>query len=237
MAQTGSPDDLHVTLAPLAAGEAAKSRRTGYLALVASGLITATAFAGIADLASSTIPIASPNNTPVQEFERERGVPAPGSGLVPGEAYPQHGEISVSGAAVAETFRPRNPLDPTLVVITNPDGTRTTTVVPAPAPGTTGNGASTTNPPGSSTSNPPSSTTGNPTTDPTTTDPTTTDPTTDPTTTEPSTTEPSTTEPEPTTSDPEEPTSGTSSSSESPSSSESSSSSSESPPPSSDGND
>lgn len=217
MAQAGSPDDLHVTLAPLAAGDSAKSRRTGYLALMASGLITATAFAGIADLARSTIPSASPNAPRIQEFEREPGAPAPGSGLVPGEAYPEHGEISVSGAAVVETFRPRNPLDPTFVVITNPDGTRTTTIVPPPAPGTTSNGTSTTNPPSSSTTN--STTTDPPTSETTTTEPTTTDPTTTETTTT-----------EPTTSEPEEPTSGTSSESTTSSSSSETSSQSSSPP-------
>ncbi|MGH3520681.1 MAG: hypothetical protein ACRDQ7_25570 [Haloechinothrix sp.] len=136
MTQAGSSDDLHV-LAPVSASDSVRSRRTGYLALAASGLITATAFAGIADLASNTIPSASPGSSRVQEFERGTIAPPAGSNMIPGEAYPEHGEISISGAAVAETFRPKDPTDPTVVVVTHPDGTTTTTVLPPPPPRTT----------------------------------------------------------------------------------------------------
>lgn len=213
MAPAGSPDDNPVTLAPLT-GQSAKSRRTGYLALVASGFITATAFAGIADLASSSVPLAVTQPTPVQEYERNNPGGGLGSSLVPGQAYPEHGEIPVSGAAVAETIAPTTPNDPTIVVITHPDGTRTTTVVPPPPPGTTGNsttppppGSSTTTPPGSSTPPPGSSTTTPPptTTEPTTTTPEptpTTEPSPEPTTTEPSPEPTGTSQEETTTSDP-----------------------------------
>ncbi len=180
MPPAGSSDDLPVTLAPRAASDS-KSRRTGYLALAASGLITATAFAGIADLASSTLPSASPNATRIQEFERAPHSPQAGPALVPGEAYPEHGEISVSGAAVAETFRPKDPSDPTLVVFTHPDGTTTTTVVPPPGPGTTSTPTGRTTPGSTTTTETTTTTTNETTTEETTTTETTT--TTDETTT------------------------------------------------------
>lgn len=213
MPEAGTPEALPVTLAP-AVGSSAKSRRSGYLALVASGFITATAFAGIADLASSTVPIAITDPTRVQEFERGEPVQDGGPHLVPGQAYPEHGEVSISGAAVVETFRPRDPSDPTVVVITNPDGTTTTTVLPPPPPGGTTSNGTTPPPPGSTTTGPPGSTTTDP--PPSTTDPTTT---TEP---EPTTT---TTDPAPTTTSDENPTSETSEETSSSSSTSSNSSS------------
>lgn len=213
MPEAGTPEAFPVTLAP-AVGSSAKSRRSGYLALVASGFITATAFAGIADLASSTVPIAITDPTRVQEFERGEPVQDGGPHLVPGQAYPEHGEVSISGAAVVETFRPRDPSDPTVVVITNPDGTTTTTVLPPPPPGGTTSNGTTPPPPGSTTTGPPGSTTTDP--PPSTTDPTTT---TEP---EPTTT---TTDPAPTTTSEENPTSGTSEETSSSSSTSSNSSS------------
>lgn len=213
MPEAGTPEAFPVTLAP-AVGSSAKSRRSGYLALVASGFITATAFAGIADLASSTVPIAITDPTRVQEFERGEPVQDGGPHLVPGQAYPEHGEVSISGAAVVETFRPRDPSDPTVVVITNPDGTTTTTVLPPPPPGGTTSNGTTPPPPGSTTTGPPGSTTTDP--PPSTTDPTTT---TEP---EPTTT---TTDPAPTTTSDENPTSETSEETSSSSSTSSNSSS------------
>lgn len=213
MPEAGTPEAFPVTLAP-AVGSSAKSRRSGYLALVASGFITATAFAGIADLASSTVPIAITDPTRVQEFERGEPVQDGGPHLVPGQAYPEHGEVSISGAAVVETFRPRDPSDPTVVVITNPDGTTTTTVLPPPPPGGTTSNGTTPPPPGSTTTDPPGSTTTDP--PPSTTDPTTT---TEP---EPTTT---TTDPAPTTTSDENPTSETSEETSSSSSTSSNSSS------------
>lgn len=159
--QGGSAEDTRVIVAPPPTIGDSRSRRTGYLALIASGLITATAFAGIADLARDTMRTAdSPQE--IQEYEREPSGAPPGAELVPGQANPGQNSIEVSGAASADglpattttTVSP-NVTTPTTVVVTHPDGTTTTTVILPP---------DSTHRPPSSSDNPTDTTTDEPTT-------------------------------------------------------------------------
>lgn len=180
MTQGGSAEDTRVLIAPPPTIGDSKSRRTGYLALIASGLITATAFAGIADLARVTMRTAD-SGQEIQEFEREPSIAPPGAELVPGQANPGQDSIEVSGAASADglpttttTMVSPEVTTPTTVVTTHPDGTTTTTVILPPD--------STHRPPDSS-SKPPDSTT-TPPSDTTTPDEEPPPPTTTTTTTE-----------------------------------------------------
>lgn len=129
MPSSGSPQEPRVIVAPPPTVGDANSRRAGYLALVASGLITATAFAGIADIATSAMPLASPPG-PIQDYQRAPDSPSGDPYLVPGQPSPEQGGATISGAAspanyAADAEQPT----PTTVIMTNPDGSTTTTVI------------------------------------------------------------------------------------------------------------
>ncbi len=93
MSPSGPTDDTRVSVAPPA--EATRPRRASYLALLASGVVTATAFAGIAVLASPTAPVAEKN---VQQFQREPNGGA-GGGLIAGNPTPEETTVKISGTA------------------------------------------------------------------------------------------------------------------------------------------
>lgn len=129
MPSSGSPQEPRVIVAPPPTVGDANSRRAGYLALVASGLITATAFAGIADIATSAMPLAS-SPGPIQDYQRAPDGPSGDPYLVPGQPSPEQGGATVSGAASPANFAAgAGQPTPTTVIMTNPDGSTTTTVI------------------------------------------------------------------------------------------------------------
>lgn len=169
MSPSGPSGDSRVTVAPPAVG-GPKSRRAGYIALAASGLITATAFAGIADLAGTSL-IGGPPTAGIQRFDRQPNG-APDGGLVAGEASPDQTTIKISGAAHG-TDRRTTTTTPT----TSTSGHPTTRTTSSPDDDTSTPGNPGTSPPGTSTTSTKTTTT---TTTPPTTTTTTTTPACDP---------------------------------------------------------
>lgn len=115
-----------------------KLYRTGYVALAASGLLLATAFGAIAQVAGPG------GNTPNASGaagvrSADRSSPESGPMLVPGQAIPGETRILIDGVAVTGTLPPST-TSPTTVVSTGPDGRTTTTVItPSRTPGNPNN--------------------------------------------------------------------------------------------------
>lgn len=99
-----SRQGARLTLAPPEA-TSGKPHRTGYLALAASGLLTATAFAGIADLATGSMDAAR-EPSGVHQYERDPDANGPDRYLVPGQAHPEGGQEPIDDAAARNTLRP-----------------------------------------------------------------------------------------------------------------------------------
>jgi hypothetical protein len=110
-----------------------KVQRSGYAMLAVSGLVVATAFGAVAELAGSGFTEASSGPPPAQGT-----APSGGSQLIPGNGVPGTGTMTITGVAEAGTLPSSSA--PTTVVTIGPDGTPTTTVLPPPPvpPGTPG---------------------------------------------------------------------------------------------------
>ncbi|WP_199430357.1 hypothetical protein [Qaidamihabitans albus] len=104
---------------------AARFQRVGYIALAASGLLLATAFGAIAQVAGPGDP---ENEGRVPTQHAGNAGPNGGPQLVPGQAIPGETTIMIDGVAVTGTL-PTTTTAPTTVVSTGPDGQRTTTVL------------------------------------------------------------------------------------------------------------
>lgn len=104
-----------------------KFQRSGYAMLAVSGLVVATAFAGVAELVGGGVSEAG--GPPAQGT-----APAGGAQLIPGNGVPGTDTMTVTG--VAEAGELPSTSAPTTVVSVGPDGTPTTTVLPPPPPGT-----------------------------------------------------------------------------------------------------
>jgi hypothetical protein len=96
---------------------ASRAKRNGYVLLAASGVVLATAFGGIAQLASSS--------SSASDLKGGNSNSASGPQLIPGSAVP--GTMTVSGVA-----QPDPSTSPTAVVSVGPDGTTVVTILPAP---------------------------------------------------------------------------------------------------------
>ncbi|SNR73323.1 hypothetical protein SAMN06265360_11695 [Haloechinothrix alba] len=132
----GAHDELRIAVAPPDA-VTGKSRRRGYLALAASGLLTATAFAGVADLAADGFHGAEAPQS-IQEYERDKGDSDGGRDRVAGDASAEHTTDPIDDSVASETLRRQRSTESS-VIITRPDGT---TTISSTLPGTTGAGTS-----------------------------------------------------------------------------------------------
>lgn len=193
MAHSGSRSGQRTEVAP-PRDPSSRVKRNGYVLLAASGVVLATAFGGLAELAS-------PSTSASGDLKGGNSNSSSGPQLIPGSAVP--GTMTVSGVAQADPTT-----SPTAVVTVSPDGTTVVTILPAPgsdaqpivlAPGTPippgtyippGTTIPSTNP-----TSPPRTDTTPPTTKPTTTTPTSTPPSssaTSPPSSSPSSTSPTT---------------------------------------------
>ncbi|SFH34884.1 hypothetical protein SAMN04489731_103632 [Amycolatopsis regifaucium] len=177
----GSDPSARVSVAP-PRGATGKLNRSGYAVLGVSGLVVATAFAAIAELAGPGVSAtAGGTGIPGGQHTSPAGIQ-----LVPGNAVPG-GPMTVSGEPIPGAPTSSTP-PPTTVTSVGADGKETTRVVtpppvpipipnPGPGPGPGPNPDPPSKPPSSSnppsekppTSNPPDTSTGNPPTTTTTT--------------------------------------------------------------------
>lgn len=118
MAHSGSRPDQRAELSP-PRDPSSRVKRSGYVLLAASGVVLATAFGGIAQLASPSSTSAS------GDIKAGNANSSASPELIPGNAVP--GTMTVSGAAQADPST-----SPTAVVSVGPDGTPVVTLVPAP---------------------------------------------------------------------------------------------------------
>lgn len=181
MAHSGSRSGQRTEVAP-PRDPSSRVKRNGYVLLAASGVVLATAFGGLAELAS-------PSTSAGGDLKSGNSNSSSGPQLIPGSAVP--GTMTISGVAQADPTT-----SPTAVVTVSPDGTTVVTILPAPGsgekpivlppgtpippgtyipPGTTIPSTNPTSPPRTDTT-PPTTTT----TKPTTTSPTSTPPTSPP---------------------------------------------------------
>jgi hypothetical protein len=116
MAHSGSRSGQRTEVAP-PRDPASRAKRNGYVLLAASGVVLATAFGGIAQLASSS--------SSASDLKGGNSNSASGPQLIPGSAVP--GTMTVSGVA-----QPDPSTSPTAVVSVGPDGTTVVTILPAP---------------------------------------------------------------------------------------------------------
>ncbi|PRX48347.1 hypothetical protein B0I33_104163 [Prauserella shujinwangii] len=110
-------------------------QRTGYLALAVSGLLLATAFGAIAQVAGPSETVEAGGDGATVRNGAASGQQG-GPQLVPGQAIPGETTILVDGVAVTGTLPPSTTA-PTTVVSKGPDGQTTTTVITPSATGTT----------------------------------------------------------------------------------------------------
>lgn len=120
MAHSGSRSGQRTEVAP-PRDPSSRAKRNGYVLLAASGVVLATAFGGLAELAS-------PSTSASGDLKSGNSNSSSGPQLIPGSAVP--GTMTISGVAQADPTT-----SPTAVVTVSPDGTTVVTILPAPGSG------------------------------------------------------------------------------------------------------